>query len=127
MSNVFSQSRSGFSLIEILVVVSIIGILLAIILPRYEKSLFYGKQKVHQTEREMINAQIALYYLNNDVYPSGMSADSDWEDYDSSNTAISGSHTRYFPEGVPSVCNQGTAWSIHSDGYIDNSLHTNHE
>ena len=79
------------------------------------------KKKAHITERESLNSQLALYYLNNESYPSSMNS-SDWDD-----ALNSGSYTRYFPDGPPLSCNHGVTWSINSNGYINTSSHTSHE
>ena len=108
-------------MLEILLVLSVISALLGIIIPRYQQAITVGKKKAHESERNTLNAQLALYYLNNETYPSGMTS-SDWDDTDSS-----GSYTRYFPEGPPATCNNDTSWSINSSGYMETTGHTDHE
>ncbi|MEK9657846.1 MAG: prepilin-type N-terminal cleavage/methylation domain-containing protein [bacterium] len=115
------HNQSGFSLLEIIVVLGVISLLLSLIIPRYSTHVDHGKKQVHTCMREVINAQLSLYYLNNGSYPAYMS-NMYWDD-----PGDSGSYVRYFPEGVESTCNQSVSWVIHSDGYIDMSGHSGHE
>lgn len=110
----FQHHTNGFTLLELVIVISIIAALLSVLIPKQSQISNLGKKKSHEVTREMINAQLALYYLNNDSYPTSMSSNGAWSDYG-----------RYFPDGVPASCNQGSAWSIHSNGYLN--LHSSHE
>ena len=104
----------GFTLMEMLIVVTIIGILAAIVLPRFMASTENAKQKAHKAERQAINTQLELYYFNTDEHPSAMTDDG-WTSF-----------ANYFPDGVPVSCNQDSPWVI--DGTTHRIvLHSTHE
>ncbi len=79
--------RRGFSLMELLAVVTILGIIAAIVIPRVTVSADTAKQKVNAHNKATINASIERWYIEKGSWPAGLkelAADTD-----------------YFPEGIP--------------------------
>jgi general secretion pathway protein G len=101
MSKMNMNHEKGFTLMEMLIVVTIIGILAAVIIPRFVTSSKQAKANAHRADRQQLNSQVELYFFVNGTYPSAMTNEG-WGD----------TFTDYFPEGVPTGCNQGTAWTI---------------
>lgn len=109
---------NGFTLIEMLIVVTIIGILAAILLPRVSSSGRQATQAAHKKIRTQINSQIELFYFNAHQYPSAMTNDA-WNDG-------TNDYTYYWPEGVPTTCNYSAAWTIDASTHHI-VLHDGHE
>lgn len=82
------KCKKGFTLVELLVVVLILGALAAIAIPRITQSADTAKTNACKTNVDLINSQIELYYANND---------GDWPD---ALADVTGSNT-YFPDGPP--------------------------
>lgn len=61
--------RRGFTLIEIMVVMAIIGLLLTIALPRYLHSIDRGKEQVQRQNLATLRDAIDKYYGDNGQYP----------------------------------------------------------
>src|SRR3954470_4703727 len=64
------QNRKGFTLIEILIVVIILGILAAIVIPQFTNASKEAKQSALVTMVQSLRSQIALFKLqHNDRLP----------------------------------------------------------
>src|SRR6476646_9691800 len=69
-----TQTRKGFTLIEILIVVIILGILAAIVIPQFTNASKEAKQSILVTMVQSLRSQIALYKLqHNDNLPGYVS------------------------------------------------------
>ena len=80
--------RKGFTLVELLVVVLILGALAAIAIPRISQSADAAKKNACRTNIDLLNSQIELYYANNDgKWPADLDAIAKNKDY--------------FPDGEP--------------------------
>jgi prepilin-type N-terminal cleavage/methylation domain-containing protein len=90
------RSNRGFTLVELLVVVLILGALAAIAIPRISQSAESAKINACKTNVDLINSQIELHYANEGEWP---------EDLDD---IISDEN--YFPDGPPE-CPFGVKYS----------------
>ena len=83
----FNKPRA-FSLLELLAVVTILGIIAAIIVPRVTVSSDTAKQRVRDHHKATINAAVERWYIDKNSWPANdltdIAADVD-----------------YFPEGIP--------------------------
>ena len=80
-ANASSQARregeAGFTLVEMLVVITIIGLIMGLVGPRVLKYLSESKVKAAKIQIESLEAALDLYYLDNGRYPGaneGLSA-----------------------------------------------------
>ncbi|MCG8450753.1 MAG: prepilin-type N-terminal cleavage/methylation domain-containing protein [Pirellulales bacterium] len=80
-----NPKKKGFSLLELLAVVTILGIIAAIIVPRVTVSSDSAKAKVQSHQIATLNAAIERYYIDNNSWP----------------TALSDLVTNYVPDGIP--------------------------
>ena len=67
------NDNSGFTLIEMLVVVLIIGILAAVALPQYKKVVLKSKFATVKQNVKTLVKSMERYYLVNNVYPLNLS------------------------------------------------------
>lgn len=65
------QTRKGFTLIEILIVVIILGILAAIVIPQFTNASKEAKQSSLVTMVQSLRSQIALFKLQHNDYLPG--------------------------------------------------------
>ena len=88
MKNRKRNKKGGFSLLELLAVVTILGIIAAIIVPRVTVSSDNAKQKVRDHHKATINAAVERYYVNTGGWPANDLSDI-------------GVDVNYFPDGIP--------------------------
>ncbi|MHA6893027.1 type II secretion system protein [Ralstonia pseudosolanacearum] len=69
MTQALHARRRGFTLIELVVVMAIIGLLLTLALPRYFHSIERGRAQVQQQNLAVIRDAIDKYYGDNGQYP----------------------------------------------------------
>ena len=108
------KNKNGFTLMELLIVVTIVGILASIILPRFLQTSSSNDKYATKAEIQVINAQMELYYYQNNEYPvpDGRNI-SEWPEisiYD------------YFPAGVPSADAKGIPYVV-KNGRIEATSH----
>gem|GEM_PF-280166 len=84
------KKRLAFSLLELLAVVTILGILAVIVLPRIGSTIGIAKEKSCFYNRATINSAVERYYIEHSVWPANDLSDI-------------GADPNYFPEGIP-VC-----------------------
>jgi general secretion pathway protein G len=65
------ESEAGFTLVEMLVVIAIIGLVVGLVGPRVLNYLSESKIKAAKIQIESFSAALDLYYLDNGVYPAG--------------------------------------------------------
>ena len=102
--------RKGVTLVELLIVVLILGALAAIAVPRIIGGATTAKTNACNTNVDLINTAMELYYANNDSYPS---------------LAVLFADTNYFPDGTP-VCPFGVSYTLGSDDRVADHNDTEH-
>lgn len=93
------KSRQAFSLMELLAVVTILGIIAAIIVPRVTTSSDTAKTKVHLHNKGTINSAIERYYITVGSWPSATMTELD---------------TTYFPDGLPTNPLNNNAYTMNT-------------
>lgn len=66
------RSRSGFTLIELMIVVSIIGILAAIAVPNYKMGIIRAKEAVLRENLYSIRTSIDQFYADQGKFPDSL-------------------------------------------------------
>lgn len=102
------KSQKGFTVIEVLVVLVIVGVLAAIAIPRMIGSSDAAKRNICKSNMDLINRQIELYHAINGTWPNKLKD-------------VTGS-IDYFPDGPPE-CPFGKKYSINSDHRVKTSNH----
>jgi len=65
----FKRINSGFTLVEILVVLTIIAILLSLVAPRYFSSIDRSKEKILRHDLVVMRDAIDQFYSDRNTYP----------------------------------------------------------
>ncbi len=89
----------GFTLVELMIVVLILGALAAIAIPRIMGGAQTARISACNTNVDMMNSQIELYFANEGSWPTQLSDVT--------------SDPNYFPEGTP-VCPFGSTYTYNS-------------
>jgi prepilin-type N-terminal cleavage/methylation domain-containing protein len=97
-------ARFGFSLMELLAVVVILGVIAALVLPRVSSNNDLAKEKTCLHNRAEINIAVEQYYIHTGAWPAN-------------NLSDIGADPDYFPEGVPTCPVTGNAYQL------DGTLH----
>jgi general secretion pathway protein G len=95
------HKRHGFSLVELLAVVTILGIIAAIIVPRVAVSSDTAKTKVNLHNRATINSAVERWYVEQGSWPANDLSD------------IS-TNLNYFPSGLPTNPVDGSAYTLNT-------------
>ncbi len=82
-----NRRRKAFSLLELLAVVTILGVIAAIIIARFTTTTTTAKNKLNVHNKAVINAMVERYYMETNSWPSTNLKEL--------------SSTDYFPDGVP--------------------------
>lgn len=91
--------RTGLSLLELLAVVTILGIIAGVVIPRITNSNVAAKAAAHQHNRWEINSAAERWFSNTNTWP---------------NTDLSdiGADAQYFPDGLPTNPIDGSAYEL---------------
>ncbi len=101
MKSIGAQLRVGFSLMELLAVVTIFGIIAVIIVPRVAISTDTAKSKINSHNKATINAAVERWYIEKGTWPAN-------------NLSDIGADTNYFPDGVPVNPTNNSAYTLNA-------------
>ncbi|GMV27278.1 MAG: hypothetical protein AMXMBFR58_33090 [Phycisphaerae bacterium] len=88
--------RKGFTLVEILIVVVILGILAAIVVPQFTNATQDAQAGNIKAQLDTLNNQIELFRARNNAYP-GLDGDDGWGDVDTAGTMIGDGYIKGLP------------------------------
>ncbi|MEL6108652.1 MAG: prepilin-type N-terminal cleavage/methylation domain-containing protein [Planctomycetota bacterium] len=86
--NTRTKRRTGFSLLELLAVVTILGVIAAVVIPRISASKVTAQQEVNRQNIAEINSAVERWYFEKGSFPA-----TDLSDI--------GADVSFFPEGLP--------------------------
>ena len=94
-----SPTRRGFSLLELLAAIAILGILVAIIVPRFGDNAKTAKKRACAVNKGNIEVQSQLWYRTKGTWPAAGLSDI-------------GANQTYFPEGLPTCPVDGSTYQL---------------
>ncbi len=88
------KAKKGFTLVEILIVVVILGILAAIVIPQFTEASTEAKQASLRSDLQTVRSQIELYKIqHNDVLPGQGTGGGSWVECMTGSTDVTGDPT----------------------------------
>jgi prepilin-type N-terminal cleavage/methylation domain-containing protein len=93
--------RPGFSLLELLAVVTILGIIAVVVIPRISVSSTTAKANSNNQNKSEINAAVERFYFCTGAWPANDLSDI-------------GADTNYFPNGLPTNPVDGSAYTLNA-------------
>lgn len=103
------RSEKGFTLVELMIVVLILGALAAIAIPRIMGGAQTARISACNTNVDMLNSQIELFNANTGAWPVAL-------------TDVT-TDPNYFPDGLNLTCPLGTPYNYNSDNRVDAHVH----
>ncbi len=94
--------RPAFSLLEVLAIVTILGILVGLIVPRFTGQAKSAQHNACAVNQGNIEIQCQLWYRNQGSWPAG-------------NLANIGADRQYFPDGLPRCPVDGSSYTLDSN------------
>ena len=91
----------GFSLLELLAVVTILGIIAVVVIPRISVSSGHAKQQADRQNKAEINSAVERWFFETGTWPKD----------DLSDIKVD---TNYFPNGLPNNPINGSAYSLNA-------------
>lgn len=117
-SNTASIRRKGFTLIELMIVMTIVGILATIAVPNYQRALIRAREAVLQENLYSIRSAIDQFYADLGKYPDNL-ADLTTKRYlrELPRDPFTGKHDTWIvvppPADIQAAALQGTAGSVY--------------
>ena len=93
--------RKGFSLLELLAVVTILGIIAVVVIPRITVSAGTAKANANSQNKSEINSAVERWYFEKGTWPK-----TDLSDI--------GADSNYFPQGIPTNPSSGAAYTLNA-------------
>ena len=93
--------RRGFSLLELLAVVTILGIIAVVVVPRISVSSAKAKTEANKQNKAEINSAVERWYFEKGSYPADDLTDI-------------AADTTYFPNGLPTNPVDGSVYTLNS-------------
>ena len=95
------RQRQGFSRLELLAVVTILGIIAVVVVPRISVSSTSAKTQSDKQNKSVINGAVERWYFEKGTYPAA-------------NLSDIGADITFFPSGLPTNPTNGAAYTLNA-------------
>ena len=95
------STRRAFSLLELLAVITILGIIAVVVIPRLSISSSQNRQNADAQNKAAVNLAVERWYFEKGAWPAD-------------NLSDIGADTTYFPSGLPTNPADGSAYALNS-------------
>src|SRR5688572_8139450 len=95
------SGRRGFSLLELLAVVTILGIIAVVVIPRISVSSTTAKTNANNQNKAEINSAVEQWYFEKGTWPANDLSDI-------------GADPNFFPSGIPTYTVDSSAYTLNA-------------